>query len=547
MSRLSNAVSDMAKEQALRPDEIVRNFMGGDSYAMSPLTTLKMVTASSIFAEPSYYRDGSYAGKTVKDGRYRCDRIIGSDDILSEYDGKSTTQIMESAIDAALDFDFGSTLYWAVQLRNEYNMRLNPQIIMVRAALHPKRAAWTEANPGKFNDYQVQVMKRSDEPATQLAYFLYLNKGKKSNMPSILKRSIAYRLSRTGRYQVAKYKNHEIGMINAVRLTHAHSDVLDELMKTGTISVEDDQKTWENMRSNKKSWVEILDTVDMGHMAMLRNIRGVFEEINDSEFCGKYLKILEEGVPSGNQFPFRYWSAMEAITASSCNHKPLIVASLERCIDIAIDNMPKLKGKTMCLSDNSGSAWGGFTSEYGKVTVAEIDNLSSVITAMLSDEGYVGKFGDRLIVHPVNKRNGALSQAKKITETRDGDVGGATEGGIWEFFRDAINNKEHWDNIFIYSDQQAGTGGLYGTSAHVIQYGKEYGVGNHINVFKLVQEYRKKVNPKVNVFSVQTAGYDNAALPELAYRTHILTGWTGAESVYADAMIRFWGEAQTDK
>ena len=42
-------------------------------------------------------------------------------------------------------------------------------------------------------------------------------------------------------------------------------------------------------------------------------------------------------------------------------------------MDIAVDNLPKLKGKTMVLSDNSGSAWGAFTSEYGRCTVAEID------------------------------------------------------------------------------------------------------------------------------------------------------------------------------
>ena len=52
----------------------------------------------------------------------------------------------------------------------------------------------------------------------------------------------------------------------------------------------------------------------------------------------------------------------------------------------------------MCLSDNSGSAWGTIPTEYGSVTVAEIDNLSSVITSACSDEGYVGKFGDKLKV-----------------------------------------------------------------------------------------------------------------------------------------------------
>lgn len=544
MSKISKAVSEMNQRNNLRLDETVTNFMGGDSYKINPLDTLKMISASSIFGEPSYYR-GSKSRKA-----YVVDTLVKEFSVIPKcYEGKNTETIMEEAIDAALDYDFGATLEWATTLRSDYMMRLNPQVIMVRAATHPKRKEWTDANPGKFDEYNQQVMKRADEPMSQMAYYLYLNKGKKNNIPSIIKRSWAKNLSKLSRYKVAKYKNHEIGMINGVRLCHANSKVIDELMTTGTVEVSEDQKTWENLRSEGKSWKEIFNTVDMGHMALLRNLRGVFAEVEDSEFCKKYLDELKNGVIDGKQFPFRYYSAIQAIQASRCNHKPLIIDALEECMDIALDNYPKLFGKTMCLSDNSGSAWGSLNSEYGTVTVAEIDNLSSVITAACSDEGYVGKFGDRLIVSPISKRKGILSQAQEITRNRYSDVGGSTEGGIWEFFRDAIINKEHWDNIFIYSDQQAGHGGLYGTDIHKVEYGKlGYGCGcgsgwynnGYINVFKLVQEYRKKVNPKVNVFTIQTAGYDNAVLPEYAYRTNIMYGWTGKEAVFAKAMIDQW-------
>ena len=47
-------------------------------------------------------------------------------------------------------------------------------------------------------------------------------------------------------------------------------------------------------------------------------------------------------------------------------------------------------------------------------------------------------------------------------------------------------------------------------------------------------------NPKVNVFSIQTAGYNNIVVPEYGYRTNILFGWTGKELVFADSMIKFW-------
>jgi hypothetical protein len=288
----------------------------------------------------------------------------------------------------------------------------------------------------------------------------------------------------------------------------------------------------------------------MGHMALLRNIRGVFTEVEDIEFCKKYMQKIKDTVVGSKQFPFRYYSALMAVKSSRCNHQPIIIDALEECMDIALANYPKLKGKTMCLSDNSGSAWGTFNSEYGSVTVANIDNLSSVITAACSDEGYVGKFGDKLIVSPVSKRAGVLNQAEAISQKRSNDVGGSTEGGIWEFFKNAIEKKEHWDNIFIYSDQQAGHGGLYGTSVQAEKYGKlGYSCGgnywsSYINVFKLIQDYRKKVNPKVNVFSIQTAGYNNVVIPEYAYRTNIMYGWTGNEAVFAKAMIDQWDEIE---
>ena len=133
-----------------------------------------------------------------------------------------------------------------------------------------------------------------------------------------------------------------------------------------------------------------------------------------------------------------------------------------------------------------------------------------------------------------------------MNKTRD--VGAATENGIWLFFRDAIEKKEHWDNIFIYSDQQAGHGGLYGTPESKQEYKRKgFDYHGYVDVSKLIGEYRKKVAPHVNVFSIQTAGYNNIVVPEYGYRTNLLYGWTGRELVFADAMIRFWNEKSQNK
>lgn len=560
MSKLSKVNKDQREVNELQLGKAVTNFMGGDSYTVNPLDTLKMVSASSIFGEPSYYRDSkisgdSYLNRTKKakyaDSIYDNDLRRLFDEMCLSFDGddQSTEDVMTKAIDAALDYDFEGTLEWAVELRNNFFMRLNPQVIYARAAMHPKRQEFTEKSPaGKFRDFGAEIMQRPDDVMSGISYYMYANGGK-AKMPSVLKRAYADKLGKLNRYQVAKYKNHDIGMIDATRIVHACSPVLSELIKTGTVEVEDNEKTWENLRSAGMSWEEVFKTVNMGHMALLRNLRNFFSEVTDNSLRKEYLDKLKAGVVSGKQFPYRYYSAYKAISSANIKNPTMALDTLEECIDLSLANVPMLKGNTVILSDNSGSAWGTFNSEYGSMTVAEIDNLSAVITAACSEYGVVVKFGNTTRVFEISKRNGILKQAQEISADHDEDVGGATEGGIWEFFDQAIYKNEHWDNIFIYSDMQAGHGGLYGTTAQRLKYQNEYCVGGnivgYINVFKLILDYRKKVNKRVNVFSVQTAGYDNNVVPDYAYRTNLMYGWTGKEAVFADLMIHLWDEVES--
>lgn len=534
MKKIAKIAKTTRNNEIIRP---VTNFMGGTSYLYNPMDTLKMVSASSIFGEPQYYRASG-----LGNGR---DAVYEPNDLFEAYaclpvqfGNKTAAEIMTTVIDDALSYDFGATIQWAAELRSGFYMRLNPQVIMVRAAMHPGRIAFTQANPGVFAELQQKVMARADEPATQLSYYVATH-GSKSGLPSILKRSWAKKLESCTRYQLAKYKNADASIIDVVRLCHAHSEDLTELMQTGTLQLKSEEKTWENLRSAGMQWKEILETARVGHMALLRNLRGIFTEVDDAAFCKDVMEQLKAGVKGGKQFPFRYFAAYNAVKGcKDVHHLPVILDTLEECMDLACENLPALKGRTMCLSDNSGSAWETVPSEYGTVTVAQIDNLSSVIAARNSDEGFVGTFGNRLITAPVSKRNGVLSQ----TNALDTRVGGATENGIWLFWEQAIRKKEHWDNVFIFSDMQAGRGDLYGLDSS--EYA-EFRAGRNIDVPKLVAEYRRTVNPDVNVFSVQTAGYNNAVMPEVGHRTSLLYGWTGKELLYAAKMIDIWDNVKS--
>lgn len=543
MSRLSKVVKEQREATVLQKDKVVKNFMDGESYSYSPLATLKMISASSIFGEPSYYRDGGIGKRSMRysaRGNEIWSKLLDYIIIPKEYNGKSTTEIMTEAIDASLDYDYEGTLNWAVELRTVYNIRLNPQIIMVRAAIHPKRKAFTANNKVNFRFINCQVMQRADEPMVQIAYYLFINNGKKNNIPNILKRSWSDKLSSLKPYAINKYKNAEIGMINAVRICHANSENINELMSTGDIQVSNSETTWEQMRSAGKDWMYILENCNISHMALMRNLRNIFSEINNVAIADAVIAELKRGVLHGKQFPFRYYSAYKAIRDSNVHHKDILLDALEDCVDISIANMPQLSGKTICLTDNSGSAWGTIPTEYGSVTIAEIDNLSSILTAKCSDEGYVGVFGDRLKIIPISKNDKVLRKLSEINKIGK-EIGMKTEGGIWTFFQKATKNKDKFDNIFIYSDMQAGHGELYGTSTQQQEYRNAgCSCGMYINVFQCLLNYRRQVNKNVNMFSVQTAGYNNSVLPEYAYRTSMMSGWTGKEALFAKMLIDIW-------
>lgn len=540
MSKISKVVKIQREVETKKP---VVNYMGGISYKFDPLNTLKMISASSIFAEPQYYRSSGLKDRGYLEPHSSEKKYL----IFDIPEGTTSSELMIKAVNEALDYDFEGTLNWARELRYDYYMRLNPQLIMVLAAMHPKREEFTKTNPGKFKFLNNLIMRRADEPATQLSLYLYLN-GNKEKLPSILKRSWADRISGFSRYEFGKYKNADIGLIDTIRICHAKSPLVNELMQSGTIEIDEETTTWERLRSSGMSFKEILKTIELPHMALLRNLRNIFKELDDDvdrEFAYNILNKLVQGVKGGKQFPFRYYQALNQIKNNEdVKFRPLLIDKLEECIDISIENMPRLKGKTACLSDNSGSAWGTFNSEYGTMTVAEIDNLSSVITAMNSDEGEVFAFGDKLINFPISKRNGALTQSREISETARREVGGSTENGIWLFFQNAIDKKIKYDNIFIYSDMQAGHAGLYGKGSSYVVDGENYATGEgytkYIDVLKLINKYRSTVNPKVNVFSVQTAGYDNVLIPEYLYRGALLYGWTGKESLFANELINQW-------
>ena len=507
------------------------NWMGGLSYDVNdPLLRLRLAAASCFFGEPMYYQRDPKDSRKLKhnpSSRLQDKEVLRLRDMLNAIDPQewrnlTPAELMERAIDAALAADPEATLQEAVRLRQQEYIRVTPQVILVRAANHPN-----VRGTSLVRQYAPQIIQRADEPATGLAYQME-RYGKP--IPNALKKAWRDALESYSEYELAKYRleNRAVKTVDVVNVAHPKSEAVHKLVN-GQLTVTD--STWEGIISTKgashDTWLEALDV--MGHMALLRNIRNLLQhDVKPDQFVEK----LVNGAERGKQLPFRYFSAYRSVMTDA---PPVVLDAIEESMMKSMNNLPAFKGRVMSLCDNSGSARGAATSSMGTMQIATIANLTAILTAMQSDEGYIGVFGDRLETMPVRKRSSVFDTLEKAEKIGNG-IGGSTENGIWLFWDAAIREKQHWDMVFVYSDMQAGHGGLYGTDTNA--YADYIWKTRYIDVSKLVMDYRRKVNPDVMVFLVQVAGYQDTIIPEFYDKTYILGGWSDSILRFADAMIQ---------
>lgn len=514
-------------------DKAHANYMGGPSYDLSPFARLYVMASSSFFGEPSYYFDVSTKDEATRTKR-SSDEIrahmtssFGSfGKIMNGLSAINREEAMKKAFEDSLEYDPELTLKFLGWLRNHALIRATSDVGLAIAS-HSDKVRGT----GLLRTAAVDVLSRLDDVTNCLAY--YINTYGKP-IPNSLKKALADRVSRAREYELAKYtaKNKQVSLMDVIRLTHAHSDAVDKFYRGEISQKTAGQETWEAIisteGSNHDTWTKAVGV--MGHMALLRNLRNLEKFEVDPAL---YLDKLVDGVPTGKQLPFRYYSAWSNVTNAATKKV------LEKCIDVSISNLPILPGKSLILVDNSGSALGAHVSKLSNVNVATCGNLMGILTGLVSDEGKIGVFGDTIKYMPINKNfTGTSMQLLNTVNDIGHTVGGATENGIWLALDDIIEAKEHYDRIFIYSDMQAGHGGLYGFSkndprgrrdkrsrSYPVFTGARYG-NDYIDVPKLVAEYRSKVNKDCKLYSIQIGGYADNILPEFYPNTCIMSGWS---------------------
>jgi len=356
------------------------------------------------------------------------------------------------------------------------------------------------------------IIKGAERPDDLLEILAYVGKP----IPNQIKKGVREAIKRFNAHQLAKYKGKrgKYSLVDLFNLVHPFGNKKEwkELIN-GTLKAPD---TWEVRLSRREDktqvWRELVLNEKIGYMALLRNLRNVAKD-GDDETIEKACAIISnsERVKNSKQFPFRFLSALRALEKfkdegvvfeKEGSKVSQIKTAINKALEVSVGNLPLLEGRTLILSDNSGSMRGdsggpSLLSRFSERTTADITNLFAVLYWKRADNTLIGLFGDKLIT-PVLDRNKDIFENFKIIDREGKKCGSCTETGIFEVFRKLIDGKIKTDRIVIFSDCQVGE--------HCKWYDTGANRGNDLN--KLFEHY-KRICPEVNVYSIDLKGYGN--------------------------------------
>lgn len=330
-----------------------KNRCGHAAYRMSNKEELMTAVVTTMFGEEKYY--GSTDEKIVRLSTELCKKYP----------------------------EFVSNL--ACFAREVFNMRSVSHVLT--AVIAREVSAFTRQTIRR-------VVKRSDDITEIMAYYKNMY-GKP--FPNALKRGIAEVIQNFDEYQIAKYNGgcKDMKFRDVLRITHPHpkSKEVEELFGKILNDTFEIPYTWEmelSSRGNTKEvWDELIASDRVGYMALLRNLCNIIKSGMD---ITPVLAVLSDPdqVKKSKQFPFRFFSAYRILDRKELMTDE-IYRALESAITTSIDNMEKIKGRTLISVDVSGSM-ATRISEKSDVCCSDIASLLGAMVNKLCEDATVCYF-----------------------------------------------------------------------------------------------------------------------------------------------------------
>lgn len=416
----------------------------------------------------------------------------------SKFYGDNSEDLVET-LKRVIEKDPGFVSNLAIFARKEFNMRSVSHVLAGYLAHEPSGKPYVRRT-------LKNIILRGDDATEILAF--YLNTFGKP-IPNSLRKGLRDIFPTFDAYTLAKYKGSgkDVKMRDILCLCHPaprddkQAETWKQLLE-GTIPA---AYTWESelsAKGNKKqTWEELIDSGKVGYMALLRNLRNILEASPDN-----LEKVLEriadpEEVRKSRQLPFRYLSAYRNIPNENRYTADAAREALEKATDAAVENLPKILGKTVIAIDVSGSMCQRI-SRYSEVTCSDISMLLGFIANRICEKSAVMLFDHHIRDINLPKRNGILHSVMQYSLP-----GGGTNMSLP--FLEMINYDIDCDRIIILSDNECNAS-LYYTSDYVIQ--------------KYADDYRKKSGKDIWVHAVDLCGYGTQQFA--GKHTNVIAGWS---------------------
>lgn len=548
-----------------KKEQVKHKHVPGMAYELTnPSVKLLNMIGGGFFNEPKYYdenRTYSNFAKELQEKGFISSRILDENGLTSQ-----AKEVFETAIAVANSESPEDLLILANFARDPVKglkLRTTPQILLAIAAAHQNTKPFVKG-------YAPYIIRRADEIRQVFAAFRHLFQSKdglhKGSLPHSLRKGLAAAFKNFNEYHLLKYDGESpsfkdvLLMISGSRKVKnplskelytyfVKEEVVDEkatpmiAARTKFNKMKKDEKlshefikeaglNWENVISkfgaSKETWEIIIP--HMPEMAVLRNLRN-FENHKISKEMWDYLcnKTAKKTV----LLPFRYWAAMKEITGSDA------MTYITQALDNACGNVPELKGRTLALCDNSGSAVGCAISGQSTMHVSECGNmLMAILAKKLGRNAMIGVFGDSYKEIPFSNSSSCMDIFHQIQEyaTRKDrfankylaipgyhtgyGVGGATETGLWWALHDITANKTKVDRIILLSDLCCYTQGDINCGVRMEKF-----FGRDATIQGMIDRYRRTVNKDVYVYSINLNGHGQAQTRPDSH-SMILSGWS---------------------
>lgn len=470
------------------------NYEGERAYRTSPKTELTLRFLTFLVNEPKFYSSA-----------------------------KKDTEEIKALINKVAKEDPEYLLKLASFARNEMYLRSAPIFALIQSLKYPKAKKYVK-------NYIPQIVKRADEINELLAYFIEENgqigAGGNASLPNSLKKGLTDVFNSFSIYSYGKYnRKGNMTFRDALRLIHPkpkndyYSKIFKQILED-TLPVPDTWETYISVNgSTKENWEYIIPK--MPYMATLRNLRN-FLKVNVDNETIKYvvskLTDLEE-VKNSKQYPFRFLSAYKELERTEFD--PLKTQKLRDAVATAFElsttNLPKLKGTTFIIADNSGSMDSSLSSR-SKMTYREVANTMGALANKMCENAIVSVFGSSFAVAPVSNRDSAMTNLQKINDLGE-MVGGNTLAYL--AFEYLLKNNIKVDRIFLFSDMQCYTDGW------------------SVGINTLFNQYLKTINPNATLYSWDLTGYNTTQFPESAKNVILLSGWSDKVLEFVNSFERF--------